>query len=280
MYLDLLTILLLLGTLAPVSVFATPADPEPSVYMITTRGNLQSPVGLDGSGYHNLYQFQPISSLFQSCPSEIVIFIHGWGVGSEASKEQLDRVKMSLENSSYHFPLIGYSWGSDIDWNDAKILSIQEGAKLAHFISTYNQMCNSDDIISQVRLIGHSLGARVILSSLHNLSSQSSDNFNLLSVHLMGAAVDNEEVSMDPIDPYSNPSPWWWVAGCTVDTTGVKKAYGDAIQQKVINFYNLVNSRDNVLEFIYPCYEGGDRALGQDGKQDSPLINTHQIITI
>jgi hypothetical protein len=267
--------LLFSGMLASVSAYASPIEPETLIYMITTRGNFQSPAEVQGYGYLNNYPFGRIDSLFESCPPEIGIFVHGWGVGHEATKEQLDRVKMSLEENSYDIPLIGYSWGSDIDWDSAKLLASEEGAKLAQFISTYNQSCNLNDINSEVRLIGHSLGSRVILSSLQSLSNIiPEDDFKILSVHLMGAAVDNEEVSMDPVDPYDNPAPWWWIWDCTIDTTGVKNAYGSAIQEEVVDFYNLVNSQDNVLAFVYPCYEGGDRALGQDGKQDFPIVTT------
>jgi hypothetical protein len=276
MYSALITILLILGMLVPASIYGSPVVQGSLIFMITTRGGLQSPVGVQEDGYRNNYQFDRIDSLFESCPPEIVIFVHGWGVGPEAAKEQLDRVRMSLNESSYDIPLIGYSWGSNIEWNEAKLLSNKEGAKLAHFISAYNQVCNSDERKSEVRLIGHSLGSRVVLSSLQNLNSRiPENNFKILSVNLMGAAVDNEEVSMDPIDSCNNPFTWW-IGDCALDPGNVKRNYGNAINQHVVRFYNLVNSEDNVLEFIYPAFEGGDRALGQDGKQQLPHINTPQ----
>jgi hypothetical protein len=30
--------------------------------------------------------------------------------------------------------------------------------------------------------------------------------------------------------------------------------------------------QDNVLEYIYPCFEGGDNALGEDGKQQFGIL--------
>jgi len=119
-----------------------------------------------------------------------------------------------------------------------------------------------------IRLIGHSLGARVILSALDNLHKNltwRNDNFKIISVHLMGAAVDNEEVSKNP-------------SHITGDSS-VKSAYGKAIQGEVIRFYNLYNPEDDMLQplpfypynlfyEIYPFFEE-DLALGEDGRQQN-----------
>lgn len=98
--------------------------------------------------------------------------------------------------------------------------------------------------------------------------------FQLLSsVHLMGAAVDDEEVSTESIDHF-NPS-------SSMQPNGVKFAYGQAIEQEVLRFYNLFDPEDNVLQFIYPYFEdnpffptgiGGDRALGEIGKQKFGIV--------
>ena len=40
----------------------------------------------------------------------------------------------------------------------------------------------------------------------------------------------------------------------------------------MVKFYNLINPEDNVLEYIYPCFEGGDNALGEDGEQESGIL--------
>jgi hypothetical protein len=88
-------------------------------------------------------------------------------------------------------------------------------------------------------------------------------NFKIASVHLLGAAVDNEEVSMSPRDISDDKTNW-----------GTPKSdYGEAIQEEVVDFYNLYSPKDNALEpypapyfGIYPSFEG-DQALGQSGKQ-------------
>lgn len=89
-------------------------------------------------------------------------------------------------------------------WTTAKEIANENGPKLAQFILDYKDSCkqqqNSDVNIS---LIGHSLGSRVILSSLASLNDNAKwneMNFNITSVHLLGAAVDNGEISKNSAD--------------------------------------------------------------------------------
>ena len=53
---------------------------------------------------------------------------------------------------------------------------------------------------SKVRLVAHSLGSRVVLSSLDSLNNNQewkNKNFTITSVHLLGAAFSHQEVSKD-----------------------------------------------------------------------------------
>jgi hypothetical protein len=257
------------------------ADPlSIPVYMMTTRGNdPSSPIKMQqGPGYNGNYQYGDLNKLLESCPPEIVIFIHGWGVSPAGAIEQLDRVKTSLERNGYNTSLIGYSWGSDRGWEPAKVLARNEGTNLAQFISNYKDTCkNIHNVNSEVKLVSHSLGARVILSALESLHHNStwnnvSNNFTVASVILMGAAVDDEEVSTNPSDTSAD----------STNLDSVKFAYGKAIQDEVAKFYNLNNPEDNALQplpfapvdwfyQIYPFFEK-DSALGQNGFQAAPGI--------
>src|SRR5215211_7542173 len=216
----------------------TTSETSIPIYMITTRGDLTVPVGEQGDGYNGNYQFGDINELKTQCPAEISIFVHGWGNNEFKAKERLDRVKMSLENNSYSIPLIGLSWDSDKEWEYAKSIAKENGPKLAKFIIDYIDTCkhqhNKD---TNIRLISHSIGARVILSTLENLHTNptwNNNDYQISSVHLLGAAVDNEEVSKNPLD----------IDG---DST-IKHAYGKAIQEEVIRFYNLYDPEDNMLQ--------------------------------
>jgi hypothetical protein len=248
------------------------------IYMITTRGDLNFPIGESGNGYNDKYQFGDINQLKSQCPAEIAIFVHGWGLDEFKAKERLDRVKMSLENSNYSIPLIGLSWESNKLWDQAQIIAKENGPKLANFIIGYIDTCkhqhNKD---TNIRLMSHSMGARVILSTLDNLHTNptwNNNDYKIASVHLMGAAVDNEEVSKNPLD----------IDG---DAT-IKHAYGKAIQDEVFRFYNLYNPEDNMLQpqpfkqdgyiyEFYPFFEN-DLALGQSGR-DATIDTQDQVST-
>jgi hypothetical protein len=147
-----------------------------------------------------------------TCPPEIVIYIHGVWVGPgsifegslERPDEVFDRAKKSLAANDYTNPIVGFSWDSDteinadgIGWLIAKLIAKENGPKLAQFIADYKNKCEA----TEVRLIAHSMGARVALSALESLYKNqdwNNKNFKLKSVHLMGAAVDNEEVAKSP----------------------------------------------------------------------------------
>jgi pimeloyl-ACP methyl ester carboxylesterase len=233
------------------------------VYEITTRGNLSNAQGANGSGYRDAYPLLDIRNLSNTCPEEVAIFIHGWGQNETGAKERLDRVKMSLEKNNYTHPLVGFSWDSDREWNAAQFLAKWNGPMLADYIVGLMDNCkqhHGKDI--KIRLIGHSMGARIILSSLdslHKNATWNNSNFKVASVDLLGAAVDNEEVTMNPGDILVDKTNWG----------SPKSDYGGAIQEEVMRFYNLYNPKDNVFELIYPLFEG-DFALGQSGYQKLP----------
>ena len=233
------------------------------VYEITTRGNLFNAQGVNGTGYRDTYPLLDIRNLSNTCPEEVAIFIHGWGLNETEAKERLDRVKMSLEKNNYTHPLVGFSWDSDTEWNAAQFLAKWNGPKLADNIVGLMDNCKQHhDKDIKIRLIGHSMGARIILSSLdslHKNATWNNSNFKVASVDLLGAAVDNEEVTMNPGDILVDQTNWG----------SPKSDYGGAIQEEVVRFYNLYNPKDNVFELIYPLFER-DIALGQSGYQKLP----------
>jgi hypothetical protein len=219
-----------------------------------------------------------------TCPLEIAIYIHGVWVGSnslEKPDEIFDRAKKSVVENNYTIPIVGFSWDSDTKinpdgtgWLTGKLIAKENGPKLAQFISDYKNKCDA----TQIRLIAHSMGARVVLSALESLyknQAWNNNNFKIESVHLMGAAVDDEEVAKSPSDVIENPSALldtneWY------DAYGIKSAYGSAIEKEVTNFYNFYNPQDNSLQLpqLYPLYEVDD-ALGRLGSQSGlePISN-------
>lgn len=248
-------------------------------YEITTRGNLPYPTGVQGNGYNNKYPLLNIQQLFNNCPNEIAIIVHGWPLNETQAKERFDRAKMSLEHDQYPVPIVGFSWESNTTWANAKQIANENGPKLAHFIFDYKNTCkhqHNKDV--NVRLVAHSIGARVILSTLeglNNIAAWNTNHFKIASVHLMGSAVDDEEVSRNPSD----------TGDSFLDDDIV---YGKFIQKEVVHFFNLYDSEDNMLKpalfppVYYPAFEG-DLPLGYHGKQagiDSPPSSIYRDINV
>jgi Alpha/beta hydrolase of unknown function (DUF900) len=237
--------------------------------LVSTRGHFSLDTGELRIGHNSTdYDASDIPGLQPgtSCPKEAAIYVHGvWtGIGSSSANLEsetgiFDRARMSLAVNNYSIPVIGFSWDSNttittngIGWSIAKKIAQDNSPKLAHFIFDYKSTCQDTD----VRIIAHSLGAKVVLNALQDLTGNqgwnSSGNFKVQSVHLMGAAVNDEQVSTDPSDP---------------DDPG-EKVYGQSIESQVISFYNLFDTQDNALEGpFYPYYEGGETALGLNGAE-------------
>ena len=84
-------------------------------------------------------------------------------------------------------------------WKVAKKIASGNGPLIAKFIVGYKEICPTDNI----RIIAHSLGARVTLSALSDLHNQFFGDDEIIhtnepktigSVHLLGIAVNLEEI--------------------------------------------------------------------------------------
>jgi hypothetical protein len=235
-----------------------------------------------------------IPGINSECTNELPIYIHGvwtrpnfvsfsfepsdfFHIGFENALEIFDRADKSLKEENYPFDVVGFSWDSDTinptnGWNIAKLIAKNNGPKLGQAILDIKKNCEQMDI----RLIAHSLGARVALSALNYLSQNqdwNNNNFRITSVHLMGAAVDNEEVSKDPNDILTDST--------NFDIDKIKSAFGEAIESEVVKFYNLFNPEDDILgptktlmPIIYTANEK-DSALGKNGKQNGIDLPTN-----
>jgi hypothetical protein len=262
--------------------------------LVSTRGNFNLTTGKLISEHSPIeYNASHIPGLQKdTCPSDskvkdlekgIIIYIHGYLVngntlGSEDASEIFDRVRKSINNNNnnYSIPNIGFNWDSEIAsnkekaWEIAKDVAKSNGLKLAQFILDFKNKCPTSDI----RIIAHSLGSKIVLSSLDILNKNQEWNnkdFNITSVHLLGAAVDNEEISTNPFDIVKDPTNGYKInlfeLESPVTLNGTKYAFGNAIENEVINFTNLYSSNDDSLEWFYPIAEKNDSALGQSGAE-------------
>ena len=222
-----------------------------SVTIFSTRGHFDTTNGQENIGHRLPTAAHLIRELDQICPGEIAIYVHGVWASQQSALEQVKRVDISLrQGNDYHVAIVGFSWDSDTNlnpdgWNIAKEIANKNGELLADLIVDYKVACANDE----VRLIAHSLGSRVILSALQSLHDEARGSI-IRSVHLMGAAVDQEQVSTNDRLCLSNIPP----LPCS----------GAAIESTVqTNLYNLRNLEDNFLA-VYGFYEEGN-ALGLFG---------------
>ena len=165
--------------------------------------------------------------------NELALYIHGVWTDNTSAKEQVDRTRLSLYTNGYQIPIIGFSWDSNTavntsGWKIAKSIANKNGPKIAKFISDFKNKCPNITI----RIIAHSLGAKVVESALITLNNDNNRKwnkdtlYNIASIHLIGAAIDDKSVSKN------NP-------------------FGNAIENIVNRFYNLYNPQDNALKYAY-----------------------------
>ena len=163
--------------------------------------------------------------------NELAVYIHGVWTGQIAVKEQIDRTNLSLNANGYNIPVVGFSWDSNTatnpsGWAIAKFIASQNGPKLAKFLSDFKANCPNHNI----RIIAHSLGAKVVESALINLNNnetwKNNSAYNITSIHLIGAAISDRATSKNT-------------------------QFGNAIDNIVDNFYNLYNPKDNLLQGLY-----------------------------
>jgi pimeloyl-ACP methyl ester carboxylesterase len=249
---------------------------DQNIPIISTRGHFDLDTGMLNTS-HSTTNFTRLN--VSECYPQLIVFVHGYGSNDSYAREKFERTLLSLQSNGFNNTLVGFSWDSNsstieqdlnwMGWNNAKKIASENGPKLANYIIENLEQCKLETNSTEIRLIGHSLGARVILSaleSLHDNERWTIDNNNITSVHLLGAAVDNEEVTKNLYDILSDP---------TNIGTIKSKAFGNPMEYEVTDFYNLYSSNDNYLEpktymQIYPSYESGDLALGQSGFQQYP----------
>jgi hypothetical protein len=227
----------------------------------------------NGIGYRG-YPLSNIEHLYQKCstgidrPSEVAIVVHGYGVTEEGAKERFDRARLSLEHNNYSIPIIGFSWDSNTapftGWYPAELIGYNNGPKLGHFIMDFNIHCPN----TAIKIIGHSLGGRVILGTLDYLDqNKHNKNVKIKDVHLLGAAVDNQEVSKNSNCGKFTGFPFVFPG---IFPTQSIRCSGNAIQDIVQTkgfgggFYDLFSSQDRILLTDYKSFDFVP-ALGQVG---------------
>jgi len=101
-----------------------------------------------------------------------------------------------LKALHYKHPVIGYSYDSNttgVQYKSTAISALKTGIIIAkkngHNLSRFIINVKSKNPSQKIRLIGHSLGAQVILSTVQTLAKNPKNKGIIESVHLFGASI-------------------------------------------------------------------------------------------
>ena len=229
-----------------------------SVARISTRGYYNL---LDGKTIkNNSYYFYPKQDLKKLIHSkELTIMIHGLRNDNAGAVAKVILAKNKLKILNYSYPVIGYSYDSNTTGAHlikhakrslaaGQVIAKKNGRNLGKFIEDFKS--NSPD--TKIRLIGHSLGTQVILSTLEYLSKKKKNIGIVEGVYFFGASITDDVPS--------------------------SKKYGkilqDTVNKKIVNHYapsDEVLGWANKEKFV-------KSPLGLGGAIGKPIPKYHQIL--
>lgn len=175
---------------------------------------------------------------------ELFVVAHGWRNDASDARSMFSTTADGLAENGYEQPVVGFTYDADTDyleWWSATDIAERNGAKLANFLTDYAGANPGVD----VRLLGHSLGARVVLSTVQELAEGGADP--VASVTLLGGAANDDSVALDG-------------------------QYGADIRDATGQTDNFWKSDDGILENIYSLAEA-DSAVGQTGAEGETPAN-------
>ncbi|WP_254522638.1 esterase/lipase family protein [Natrinema caseinilyticum] len=120
---------------------------------------------------------------------ELCLYVHGWN-GRARSDSQTYALEQALRDAGYAERVIAASWASDtLNFWQAESNADAAGVRLGYWLRDVFQSTGE----TTIRVVGHSLGTRVILETLSELDG----DVVLDSVSLLGAAVEDDSVCED-----------------------------------------------------------------------------------
>ena len=231
-----------------------PEDWEPPpmpLPVVSTRGQFADgePVpGVSDPGYTFEGHLPGLESALAD--GDLVIVIHGFNNTAAKARYKFGIATEALKQAGYSGGVAGFSWDADMQrdplsmtgYHSAMRNAAANGPLLAEFIKYYRRSYPQ----ARVHLIGYSMGARVALEALLALCGEpecAESGAAVASVHLVGAAVENEDVELG-------------------------ERYGEAVRDCCGMLWNYHSPEDNKLGYFFPLKEG-DRALGLTGIEHS-----------
>ena len=168
---------------------------------ISTRGfyNLDSGITIKNQPYH-LYPKRSFDALIGA--KEITIMIHGLRNNAPGALTKFVIAKKRLVHLGYKNPVVGYSYDSNtagaqyISYalhalHTGLIIAGKNGRNLAKFVTDFKQKSPE----TKIRLIGHSLGAHVILSMIKNLARNAKNKGIIEAVYFFGGSIPSDALN-------------------------------------------------------------------------------------
>jgi len=165
---------------------------------ISTRGyyDLSSGVTLKNNSYYT-YPKNDFKKLINS--QEFTIMIHGLRNDNAGAVAKVVLAQKQLRKLGYVHPVIGYSYDSNTTGahliKNAKHslavgqkIAIKNGKNLGKFIEDFKTISPK----TKIRLMGHSLGSQVILSTLEYLAKKKQNIGIVESAYLFGASITED----------------------------------------------------------------------------------------
>ena len=136
--------------------------------------------------------------------SEIVIMIHGLRNNKSGALAKYVIAEKRLKSLNYQHDVVGYSYDSNtagVQYRSTALSALKVGVLIAKKngknLSKFITDVKSENPSIKIRLMGHSLGAQVILSTIQSLAKNSKNKGIIESVHLFGASIPAN--SMKPL---------------------------------------------------------------------------------
>ena len=170
---------------------------------ISTRGyyDLKTGKTIKNTSY-DIYPKTTFQKILQN--PEIVIMIHGLRNNKSGALAKYVIAEKRLKSLNYQHDVVGYSYDSNTAGVQYKstalsalkigvLIAKKNGKNLAKFILD----AKSKNSSLKIRLMGHSLGAQVILSTIQFLAKNPKNKGIIESVHFFGASIPAD--SMKPL---------------------------------------------------------------------------------
>ena len=165
---------------------------------ISTRGYYDLTNGRTiKTNFYYLYPNKDFKKLIGS--KEITIMIHGLRNDNAGAVAKVLLAKNQLRKLGYVHPVIGFSYDSNTTGAHlithvkhalavGQIIAKKNGRNLAKFIVDFKITSPK----TKIRLIGHSLGSQVILSTVEYLVKKKQNTGIIESVHFFGASITDD----------------------------------------------------------------------------------------